>query len=222
MHQQNKRNLIEILIANKEITITFCIILFCLLLSLFFPVNNSAQLLTKNIFFLILVPILYYKMILKKNISSFGLSLGDKKAGIFWGIVLLLINLAFFYLLYTFTAFEKNYILPNYIVHNFWIFLLYELILVNIFVFIQEFFYRGFILLYFSKQIGPLAIFIQFIFFVLFLLPTGSSFWQMSPALVISLTSGIIVYRSRSILYSWISTILSLIILDSFIIYHLR
>jgi membrane protease YdiL (CAAX protease family) len=221
-YQKNKKNLTSYLVENKEIAITFCIIVFCLLLSFFFPINNSAQLLTRNIFFLVLFPILYYKIILKKNLSDFGLNLDNKKNGIFWGATMSLVNLVIFYLLYTYTAFGKNYLLPNYIVHNFWPFFFYELILVNIFVFIQEFFYRGFVLLYFSKKIGCLAIFLQLIIFVLFLLPTGNSFWQMTPTLVISLTSGIIVYRSKSFLYSWASALLSLIILDSFIIYHLR
>ncbi|MDO9231231.1 MAG: hypothetical protein Q7U36_01970 [bacterium] len=222
MRYYHKKKLSTRLIENKEIATTSLVIVFCLLLSLFFPVQNSAQLLTRNIFFLIIVPILYYKFILKKNISTFGLTLGNKQAGIFWGILLFLATLLTFFMLYTYTDFRKNYLLSSYVVHNFWIFLLYELILANLFVFIQEFFWRGFILLYFSKKIGLLSIFLQFFLFVLILIPTGNSFWQMTPTLVISLFSGIIVYKSRSIFYSWIVALFSLVILDSFIIYHLK
>ncbi|MFA6159890.1 MAG: CPBP family glutamic-type intramembrane protease [Parcubacteria group bacterium] len=222
MRYYHKRKLSSRLIENKEIIITSGVIVFCLLLSLFFPVQNSAQRLTRNIFFLIIVPILYYKLILKKNISSFGLTLGDKKSGAFWGISMLLATLLVFFLLYTYTDFRKNYLLSSYIVHNFWIFLLYELIIANLFVFIQEFFWRGFILLYFSKKIGIFSIFLQFFLYVLILIPTRNSFWQMAPTLVISLFSGIIVYKSRSIFYSWIVALFSLVILDSFIIYHLK
>jgi len=222
MRYYHKRKLSSRLAENKEIIITSAVIVFCLLLSLFFPVQNSIQLLTRNIFFLIIVPILYYKLILKKNISNFGLTLGDKKAGIIWGFLMFFVILVIFFLLYSYTDFKKNYLLSSYIVHNFWIFLLYELILANIFVFIQEFFWRGFVLLYFSKKIGLLAILLQFFLYVLILIPTGNSFWQMAPTLVISLFSGIIVYKSRSIFYSWAIALFSLVILDSFIIYHLK
>jgi len=222
MRYYHKRKLSSRLIENKEIIITSGVIVFCLLLSLFFPVQNSAQLLTRNIFFLIIVPILYYKIILKKNISTFGLTLGDKKAGIFWGILMFLATLSTFFILYSYTDFQKNYLLSSYIIHNFWFFLLYEIILTNIFVFIQEFFWRGFVLLYFSKKIGLFAIFLQFILFMITIIPAENSFWQMTPTLVISLFSGIIVYKSRSVFYSWLSALFSFIILDSFIIYHLK
>ncbi len=222
MRYYHKRKLSSRLIENKETIITSLVIIFCLALSIFFPVKNSAQLLTRNIFFLVIVPILYYKLILKKKISDFGLTLGDKKAGVFWGILMLLATLLTFFLLYSYTDFKKNYLLSSYIVHNFWVFLLYELILANLFVFVQEFFWRGFILLYFSKKIGVFSIFLQFIIFILIIIPTENSFWQMAPTLAISLFSGIIVYKSRSIFYSWIVSLFSIIILDSFIIYHLK
>lgn len=222
MRYYHKKKLFSHLIENKKIITTFLVIVSCLLLSIFFPVQNSAQLLTRNIFFLIIVPVLYYKIILKKNISDFGLTLGNRQAGIFWGILLFLATLLTFFLLYTYTDFQKNYLLSSYIIHNFWRFLLYEIILTNFFVFIQEFFWRGFVLLYFSKKIGFLAIFLQFILFMFTVIPTNNSFWQMAPTLVISLFSGIIVYKSRSIFYSWLSALFSLIILDSFIIYHLK
>ncbi|MFZ2975166.1 MAG: CPBP family glutamic-type intramembrane protease [Candidatus Moraniibacteriota bacterium] len=222
MRYYHKRKLSSRLIENKEIIITSGVIVFCLLFSLFFPVKNSIQLLTRNVFFLIIVPILYYKLILRKNISDFGLTLGDKKAGLFWGIFGFFVTLLVFFLLYNYTDFRKNYLLSSYVVHNFWIFLLYELILANIFVFIQEFFWRGFVLLYFSKKIDFFAIFLQFFIYTLILIPTENSFWQMTPTLVISLFSGIIVYKSRSIFYSWVASLFSLIILDSFIIYHLK
>ncbi len=222
MRYYHKRKLSTRLVENKETAITFLVIVFCLFLSIFFPAQNSIQLITKNIFFLIIVPILYYKLILKKNISDFGLTLGDKKSGIFWGVSMFLVTILTFFLLYSYTDFKKNYLLSSYVVHNFWIFLLYELIVANLFVFIQEFFWRGFILLYFSKKINSLAIFLQFIIFILIAIPIENSFWQMAPTLVISLFSGIIVYKSRSIFYSWLSALFSLIILDSFIIYHLK
>lgn len=222
MEYIRKKKLSVQIIRYKEEIITSCVIVFCLLLSVFFPVQNSIQLLTRNIFFLVIVPILYYKLVLKKNISNFGLTLGNKKAGILWGILMFFAILLTFFLLYLYTDFKKNYLLSSYIVHNFWIFLIYELILANVFIFIQEFFWRGFILLYFSKKIDFFAIFLQFFLYTLILIPTENSFWQMAPTLVISLFSGIIVYKSRSIFYSWAASLFSLVILDSFIIYHLK
>jgi len=220
-HKKNK-NIKQLLIKKREILITSVIIFLCLLLAFLFPSKNIAQTITSAILFLIVVPILYYKLILHKKLSSLGLKMSDKKKGLFWGILMLIVNLIVFFLLFTFTSFKENYLLSPYIINSFWIFLIYELILVNAFIFIQEFFWRGFILLYFSKKIGYLAIFLQFIIYVLILILGKSSFWQSTPMLVISLTSGIIVYKNKSILYSWITAVFSILILDSFIIYHLK
>ena len=217
-----KRKNISQLIKHKETIITFLVMISCLLFSVFFPVKNSAQIITRNIFFMIFVPILYYKIILRKNISEFGLNFNSKKTGIFWGLSMFLASILIFFSLYFYTNFKKDYTVSAYIVNNFWIFLFHELILVNIFVFIQEFFWRGFVLLYFSEKIGIFSIFLQFVFYALFIILTGNSFWQTTPLLVISLFSGIIVYKSRSIFYSWIFALFFLVILDSFIIYRLK
>ena len=222
MRPKNNKKITIFLRKNYETIITSVIILLCLILSSLFPANNFAQIITRNIFFLVLGPILYYKLVLRKKNSDFGLKLGNFKTGVFWGLAMLLVNFLFFFLLYTFTDFKYNYNLSPSIIQNFKIFLFYEIILINIVIFFQEFFWRGFVLLYFSKKIGYLAIFLQFIIYTLVLILGKSSFWQAIPMLVISLTSGIIVYKNKSIFYSWITAVFSILILDSFIIYHLR
>jgi len=127
-----------------------------------------------------------------------------------------------FFLLHRFTDFKSNYILSDSIIYSFPIFLLYELVIVNFLIFLLEFFFCGFVFFSFFDFFPRLAILIQFILFSLGTLLMFGLSWQILPALVISLNSGIIIYKSRSIVYAHLSALLSFIILDSLIIYHLK
>lgn len=217
----NERNLSYFSIY-KELLVTFFVIVACLVLIFFFPAQNYLQTITVLIFFLIFVPILYLKIVVKKNIREFGLKLGNKKEGLISGAVAFFAFLALFFLLYYYTGFKKSYILPDLIIHNFWNFLVYELLIANFLILLLEFFFCGFVFFSFYEYTNRLAILVQFILFTgIAILFFGFS-WQIFPALVISLFSGIIVYRSQSILYSYVFALLSFIILDSFIIYHLK
>jgi membrane protease YdiL (CAAX protease family) len=206
----------------KEIVITTTVILLCLTLSFLFPAQNTFQDLSKGIFFLILLPYLYIRFILKRKMSDFGLNLKNNQEGLLWGIFMFFFSLLIFYLLFNYTGFKTGYTLPNSIVQNFWLFLLYELFFVTLSCFVNEFFFRGFILFYFSREIFEWIVPIQALLYALILVLIGNFSWQMAPALAISLISGIITYRSNSFVYSFIASIFSIIILDSFIIYHLK
>jgi membrane protease YdiL (CAAX protease family) len=69
-----------------------------------------------------------------------------------------------------------------------------------------------------KKQIGYSAILVQAVFFVLFLVFTGSFDWYFAPYLLFSLFSGIVAYKSESIIYSAIANIVFMVIVDASVI----
>lgn len=207
---------------HTELVITSLIIFLCLVLSFFFPIKNSVESITASIFFLIIFPALYIKIILKKNLIDYGLNLKNQKNGLIWGILMLFSTLLIFYLFFNYTAFGKEYSLSSFITGSFWKFLIYELIFVNFTCFIQEYFFRGFVFFSFFKKFSHWTILLQSALYIIILLFLGTFSWQLFPAIVISLTSGIIVLKSRSFIYSYAVALISIIILDSYLIYHLK
>lgn len=214
---------IKILSEDSQFTVTLLVILACLFLSLIFPVDNGSlsQLLTKNVFFLVIIPVLYIKIILKKELAFFGLNIKDKKNGIFWGTLLFLILLLAYYALFSYTSLQKKYSLPENAVTQFPFFLLYELFLMNILLFSYEFFYRGFLLSTLSEKFGFWAVFAQAIIFIIFSVLGNGLFWQFCAPIVLSLSSGILSYQSKSFIFSYLLSFLFIIIMNSYIIYSI-
>jgi membrane protease YdiL (CAAX protease family) len=209
---------------DSELLVSSLLIFVCLFLTLVFPVdnNNLAQLLTKNIFFLVIIPALYIKLILKKNLSDFGLNIKNKKTGLVWGIFFLVFLSLLYYALFSYTTLPKKYILPQNVAGSFPFFLLYELVLINILVFTYEFFFRGFIQFLFFEKIGYWTILFQSAIFILFSSLNNGFFWQFAAPLVLSLSSGILAWKSKSFIFSYIASLVFIIIMNSYIIYSIN
>ncbi|MFZ2188471.1 MAG: hypothetical protein WAV73_02855 [Candidatus Moraniibacteriota bacterium] len=202
--------------------VSFAVAIFCFFASSFFPTQNTAQVITKNIFFLVLLPSLYIKLILSKNLSDFGWNLKNKEAALRWGIGVTVFTLLLFYLMLNFTQFKSGYVLEDYLKNSFWLFLIYELIIINFRVFIFSYFFQGFLLSIFQKQFGQLAIAIQAgLFFALFFF-TKNITWQTAPIILLSITGGFLAYKTKSFFYSYFMSIFVIIILDTYIIYLTR
>lgn len=196
-------------------------VVICLLAYSFFPANNFLQGLTKEIFFLFLIPILYIRYLLKKPISAFGLApkKSNFKNNALWSMIMLLISLGIFYFLATFTPFGKEYYLSPSIKGNFWLFIGYELVLVNLLFFFQEYFFKGFLIALLRKRFDYFAIVIQAILYLVPLWLVSSSLWQTIPLSILALTGGFLAYRTRSFFFSYAMGILFLFIADSYIIF---
>lgn len=206
---------------NKALLVTSIVILLCLALSIFFPVQNTFQSISRSIFFLIVLPVLYIKLILKENLSDWGWNLENKKIGLIWSAAALLLALAVFYSLIRFAGFSVNYKVSPIAANNFIFFLLYELIFLNIFFFLQEFFFKSFVLFSFRK-FGAWAVFIQTGLYLLSLILTGKFSWQTLPFMFISFFGGIVVYKTRSFFYSYFFGLSFIILLDAFIIHLIK
>jgi len=215
----NKKNLLKFISAWQIEIMSSVIVILCLFLVYLFPVQNSFQNFSRNLFFLFLLPLLYIKLVLKKNIRDYGFSLQNKKTGFAWAAGMLIVSCLIVFLLIHFFQFETKYFLRAYLAQSFWIFLFYELVLVNFLLFINEFFFKGFLLFIFAEKLGHWAIAIQFLAYLLFLIFASSLAWQIAPMIILALTGGIVTYKSKSFIYSYLMGLVFLIILDSYIIY---
>ncbi|MCX6763631.1 MAG: hypothetical protein NTZ97_02765 [Candidatus Moranbacteria bacterium] len=219
----NKRYLKKLSLKNseaKEIAITSLVILICLALFFLFPVKGFAQTATVIFVFFLLIPVLYIKFNLRRDFQDYGWQMGNWKKGVLWGILSLIATLAAVYLLIFYTNFSKAYTVP--FSANFFYFALYEILLVGIYIFLYEMFFRGFIMFSFRKYLGILAPLLQFTVFALFLWATGNFNWINALYLITAFTSGWITYQSRSLLYAPIAAWLSIIIADAVIIHMYR
>ncbi len=212
-------NLIEFLRKNLNFLIILSVIATCLLLFAFFPATNFFQNLTKEFFFLLLVPFLFVKYFLRKNITEFGFNLKNKKIGFLWSLLALFFSFLFIYLLSNFTSFGKNYHLPKSVSENFYFFLFYELILVNFLFFFQEYFFKGFLLSILREKTDYLSVPIQAIIYLIPLWIFTNSIWQTIPLTILSLVGGIVAYRTKSFFYSYLFGIVFLLMTDAYIIF---
>lgn len=205
--------------ANQELLVSFAVAMLCLFLSMVFPAQNSAQEITKNIFFLVLLPAAYIKIILKKNLSDFGWNLKNQTVALWWGIGIIIFTLAIFYLMLKYTQFKASYVMDDYIKNNFWLFLVRELVVVNFIVLIYSYFFQGFLLTVFREKFQHWAIALQTGIFFAILFFTQTLSWQIAPFILLSITGGLLAYKTKSFFYSYFAGIFAIIILDGYIIY---
>jgi len=219
MIHQKRNNFLQ---THQEDFLTAFVVLICLVLLTFFPTNGASQKITSGIVFLFIAPLLYLKLILKKNLADFGWRLGDWKSGLVFSAVYLVFALLITYALFNRTPFLKEYQLPLATTNNFWYFIFYELVIVGIFVAIYEIFFRGFVMFYLSAKTGFYSVLYQFFLFFLFFWATGNLNWNIVPFLIVAFFSGLATFKSRSLLYSFATSLFFLIIFDSLVIKFAR
>lgn len=185
----------------------------CLSIYVFFPAADLFQQIAATVFFLVIMPLAYKKLVLKEKIGSLGFGMGDWKKGLALAAGSLLAVSLLGYL-----AFEKDfdfsdYKLPERVVGSFPHFLLYELLVVPFFVLVYEIFFRGFLLFHFSDRIGYWAILLQFLVLLLMLSVQGFS-PEFLPYLAFSPFAGFVSYKSNSIWYSFLGQYMFIFLVD--------
>ena len=203
---------------NKELIVTTLIIIACIFLAIFFPVNGIYQRVISGIVFFIIVPILYVKFILKKEIKNYfniNFNKPKNKDNLLITLLVFIMTILLFLAINKYTSFSNHYFLKNSIlIRSFLGFIAYEFLIVNIFIASYEFFFRGFIMSYFSKKLGIYSIYIQFIFFLMLLLITNNLSIAFIYYIIIALSAGVVAYKNRSIVYSYIFSLITIIIGD--------
>lgn len=203
----------------KETLASFLIAVFCFFMAYYFPVDDYLQNLTKNIFFLLVIPFLYIKLVLKKNIRDFGINWKNYREGLWWGGALFLFLTVLFFLIIRYTEFDRVYTPPFFVKMSFWYFLLYELVLVNLLFLAQEIFFKGFLLSALREKLGYWSILIQSAVFLFPLLIFSSYFVETLPMIVLSLLGGFVAYKSRSFVFSYLAGLVFLTLLDACVIF---
>lgn len=204
---------------NKEIITTIFFIISCLFVYAIFPVENDFQQISAMLIFFVFFPLIYNQLFLKKKLDFYGFGIGDWKQGVIWSFFSLTVIVLIFLIISYYFNFLKNYAIPVSITKSFAEFIKYEFILVCLFVFIYEFYFRGFILFVFEVEMKQLAIFLQALLFLILVLCIGrTSLYLFLPYLLFAPFAGFIAYKSRSILYSGVSQFLIIFVLDALIV----
>jgi len=206
---------------NKKDIVSVLMMVFCLLMIRLFPEENYFQKIIISVTFLLAIPALYIKIVLKESLKNFGLKLGNWRQGIAWTLISFAILALISYLIYNYTNFVEKYYLPQKVIESFKLFAFYEIAIVGFFIALYEFFFRGFIMFSFSEKLGYWAVISQFALFVLFLIIMEDFNWMFAPYIMISFFSGVIAYKSRSLFYSYLFSLLFVIISDAVYIYSL-
>lgn len=207
---------------NKELLLGLFLAFFCIFLAYSFPAQGVAQTLTKSLLFLFVAPALFVRFILKKTLSDFGINFKNKRLGISLSGLGLFFSFLTIYGAAKYSNLPLDYTLPDYLRQSFPAFLFYELVLINLLFFLQDFFFCGFlqtILKPHSKKLTPFLITAAYALI---------SFLNEEPALNLAAFSGLILiksflsYQTESFLYGYFSSLIFTIILDSYIIHLLK
>lgn len=202
-------------LLNKKSIFTVVLAIFCLLLHVMFPTRDHFQKVIVSLVFLLVLPVLYIKIVLKESLKNFGLKLGNWRQGVIWLLISFTASLLALYLIYNFAGFAEKYYLPQRIIESFGLFAFYEVLIVGFFVALYEFFFRGFVMFSFSEKLGLNAIILQFILFVLFLVIAKDFNWTFAPYLISAPFAGVIAYKSKSLIYSYLFSLLFVVISDA-------
>lgn len=204
-------------ILNLEILVTSMVMTICIVSLLFFPAVGIAQKIISGIIFFIGLPILYIKIVLKKDLKSFfriNFSKIDRNESLIMALMFITVLLVFL-AINKYTGFSKNYFLKNSaLVKEFWGFAIYELLIANLFVVIYEFFFRGFVMSYFLDKVGKYAILVQFLLFLFFMFLNNGLSMTYIYYIIIALPAGVVAYKTKSVIYSYIFSLISIIIGD--------
>jgi len=163
----------------------------------------------------LVIPLLYIKIILKESLKNYGLQRGDRRQGILWMGLSLFVSLLVFYILFHHTSLFQKYPLPRLVTEQFALFVSYEILLVGLFAFLYEFFFRGAAMLGFSGILGRWPIAFQVILFIAFFSITGELDRSVILFSIASPFAGITACQSRSLLYSFGFSLVFIIIADA-------
>jgi len=200
---------------NKKDIISILMMIFCLAMIKLFPEKDYFQKLIVSVTFLLAVPALYIKIVLKEDLKNFGLRAENWKQGIIWIFLSLAGSLLILTLLYQYAGLAEKYYVPQNVIQNFRLFVFYEIVIAGFFLILYEFFFRGFIMFSFLKKWKAVAIILQFSAFLLFLIITKDFNWGFTNYIIASFFSGVVIYKSRSLLYSYLFSLLFIIISDA-------
>lgn len=212
--------MIEILSRHRRFFVTGVLVFFSVGFLGFFTENDKVspalQSFIVSIVFFLVIPLLYSKIILKESLKNMGWQKGSFLAGILASVLCVTLAAVVVFFLIKFSPFQENYRLPALVETNFLWFVFYELVLTSFTVLLYEAFFRGFIQLFWLRDFGVWAIFIQAGILMMLLYFGQDISWQRAPLILFALFSGLIAYFSRSIWYSVVASWAFFLLTDIF------
>ncbi len=203
---------------DLELLVVLAVVFVAMLLFAIFPYKDLFQEIVVSLVFLLIIPIAFIKLVLKRNLREFGFkapSKNERAGDLFVAGCSFLIVIMLMFLIVKNTSFKESYYLASSNIKNNFLYLMaYELLAVNFFILLYEFFFRGFVMFYFAKRIGGYAIIFQFLIFLLFLDVTNQLNLSFVYYILIAPFAGLIAYRSNSLVYSYLFSIMSVIVGD--------
>ncbi len=164
-----------------------------------------------DFFTLFVLPVLIIKFLLKENISDYGISLGDYKAGLKITLIFLIIMIPIIWFVSSLPEFTRAYPHLASTRDSWGIFFLFELG-IFVYMFAWEFIWRGFVLFGLKEQFGYYAVLIQMIPFLI--LHNGKPAPETFGAIIAGIALGILALRTRSIFYCIITHMSVMFIID--------
>ncbi|MDX1700346.1 MAG: CPBP family intramembrane glutamic endopeptidase [Melioribacteraceae bacterium] len=158
-----------------------------------------------------LIPLYIVKLSFREDLKSFGITFGNKRAGVFYTIISILIFIPIIYLISNTEDYSKYFPLMQSAKSDLLIFIIYEVVFI-LFIFSWEFVFRGYMLFGLEKKFGFYSILIQMIPFVL--LHNGKPFLETIASVLGAIFLGYLALRTRSVIYGFIIHALILVILD--------
>ncbi len=209
---------------SRRFIVTGLIVLFSVLFLGYFTqsdtVNPIFQMFLISIAIFLVVPVLYCKIVLREPLSNLGWQPGKLFAGIFVSMIAIAVGLGSVFALSYYTSFEERFLFPVAVESTFIGFVLYEALLVPFTVFLYEVFFRGFLQKLWLGALGIWAALLQAGVFVGLLYLADDLSWQRIPALIFAPLSGLIVYYSGSLWYSWAASFLFFFLTDIFLLIY--
>ncbi len=195
---------------KRSALMTAVVIVVCLFALVIFPVQTPLQILVMSVSFLVVIPILYTMLVLRQPFANFGLTKGNARAGWLWVAISLPAIAVTVLLLRKYTGLFDDYLLPQLVVDNFSVFVLYELLVVGVQAAAWEYFLRGFVIGGFRNVIGWWAVVASI---SLAIIVSGDNTIMIGFVLAAPF-AGIVAFYSCSIYYSFIITISTVLFID--------
>jgi len=167
--------------------------------------DSVTQEIIASIIFLLVLPVIYCKMILKEPLSSLGIREARWLPAFFWGGAMVSVGGILLFFLLPVDGFRSAYQLPSFIEKSFMWFIVYEVAAVGGIALLYEVFFRGLVMKLWLGSLGPIAIVLQSAIFVGFIGISSGFSWQYAVLCYSSLSAGVVAYFSRSIYASWLA-----------------
>jgi len=208
MNQIIKINIVSIVFAGA-----------CLILYFLFPLEGLRfEFFIRTFLFFFVLPVLYVKIILHKNLQDIGLTtFKTDMTHIFYVLSAIIIGGLLSMMIVSLQWGVQGYVegMTNVIFKDFRAFLIYELVFIAPIIFLYTFFVFGFVYsIKWSKAAYSYAV--AFCIFSLLLFSLYGSFWIIIPLLVPALFIQKI-YNDKNIIYIFIAVFVIALILDVFV-----